>query len=199
MAEAEEFIDLTQLCYSACPQNIEIKNTEVVAVVPLVSISDLNSDNDDTRQKAEDLLNIYMEDTHAIMDDTEELDEQIAYELSGITAEDTNDGGDNFEPILIGRSPIAAAAAAAAHVAPDAANIRYTSLITFVNLFKLPDNLKELLRNMTRLNKELQRICRGQALVYNNILFFNPDTPVDIRECIQCIISSGCRSRIYSI
>jgi hypothetical protein len=170
MANAGVFIDLNQLCSTACQQIVEIKNTEVVAVVPLVSILDLTGANGARRQvDAEEYLNIYMEDTHAIMDDTEELDEQIAYELSGITAEDTNDGGDNFEPVLKGRSPIANAAP---H--PAAANTRYTSLITFVNLLRSPEIAQRLLYNMTILNAELQRICLDQAFVYNNILFFNP-------------------------
>ena len=178
MAAGEEPIDLNQLCSAACQLNpVKIQNTEIVAAIPLFSISAFLSIDPDEQGEADGLLNVHMEETDAIMDDTEELDEQIAYELSGITAGDTNDGGDNFEPVLIGRSPIASDTAAVA-----ATNTRYTSLITFVNLLKSQETAQRLLDSMTRLNAELQRICLDQAYVYNNILFFNPAAADPIKD-----------------
>ena len=157
-------VDLTDfrlLCTTACQQNpVEIKNTEVVASIILDNIN-LMAGNQEERNAADVILNAHMENFQDVMDEQEELDERIAFGMS-VTPKDTNDGGSDYEPVLSGRSPTAAAAAAAAAT-------EYTNLISFVNNLKSSNIAGQLISNMVILNRELVRICRGHAYVYNNI------------------------------
>jgi len=178
-------VDLTEfrlLCNAACQRyNIEFKNTEVVASILLDTIN-LIDGTAEQRAQAHAILNAHMENFQDIMDEQEELDERIAFGMS-VPHKDTNDGNDNYEPVLSGRSPLVTDAVAAhvphANVAA-AATIQYNNLISFVTYLNgLTD---QLIRNMVILNEELARICEGHAYVYNNILFFNPRTDVNIRD-----------------
>ena len=177
MAQAGVGHDLTDfdvLCSAACQQNpVEITNTEVVASILLDNVRLMGG----TRAQSEyahAILNAHMENFQDVMDEQEELDERIAFGMS-VTPKDTNDGGSDYEPVLSGRSPTAAAAAAPAAT-------EYTNLISFVNNLKSPDIAGQLISNMVILNYELIRICQGHAYVYNNILFFTPTAPVTIRD-----------------
>ena len=179
-------VDLTDfrlLCTTACQQNpVEIKNTEVVASIILDNIN-LMAGNQEERNAADVILNAHMENFQDVMDEQEELDERIAFGMC-VTPLDTNDEGNNYEPILTGKAPfvIAAAAAAAARpaVVTATAATQYTNLIGFVNYLNVITD--ELILNMNILNDELGRICHGHAYVYNNILFFKGDTDVRIKD-----------------
>ena len=183
-AVAGDLTDFRLLCSVACRQNpVEIKNTEVVASILLDNMLLMAGDREHW-EAANVVLNAHMENFQDVMDEQEELDERIAFGMS-VTPEDTNDGGSDYDPILKGRSPFVIAAAAAAAtpaVVAAAAATQYTNLILFVNNLKSPNIAGQLIRNMNILNQELARICRGHAYVYNNILFFNPDTPDTIRD-----------------
>jgi len=117
-----DLTDFDVLCSAACQQNpVEITNTEVVASTEVISSIILDNLRlmGGTREqwdKAHAILNAHMENFQDVMDEQEELDERIAFGMS-VTPKDTNDGGNDYEPVLSGGSPTAAAAAAAAAAA----------------------------------------------------------------------------------
>jgi len=120
-----DLTDFRLLCNAACQQNpVEFKNTEVVASILLDNINLMAGDTVQ-RAAAHAILNAHMENFQDVMDEQEELDERIAYGMS-VPHKDTNDGNDNYEPVLSGRSPLVtdavAARAAAAAVAAAAAD-----------------------------------------------------------------------------
>ena len=169
-----DLTDFRLLCNTACQQNpVEFKNTEVVASILL---DNLKLSTPAEQQEANTILNAHMENFQDIMDEQEELDERIAFGMS-VTHKDTNDGSGEHEPIIRPPRRTAAAAPLAA-----AATNQYNSLITFFNYLKSPHIVGELIRNMNILNNQLIRICSAHAYVYNNILFFNPDTAPEIRD-----------------
>ena len=123
MAEAGVGHDLTDfdvLCNAACQRyNIEFKNTEVLGSFLFNTMKYMKGEPQE-RDYAHATLNTHMEIAEEIFEDQEELDKIIANE-GRVTSEDTNDGNDNYEPVLTGRSPAAdAAAKAAAKAAADA-------------------------------------------------------------------------------
>ena len=171
-----DLTDFRLLCNAACRGGpVEFKNTEVVASILLDNLKLIGGTRDE-RQEANTILNAHMENFQDIMDEQEELDERTAFGMS-VTPVDTNDGSGEHEPIII----LPPRTAVAPPLAPAATN-QYNSLITFFNYLKSTNIVRELIRIMTLLNNELIRICSMHAYVYNNILFFNPDTAAEIRD-----------------
>jgi len=184
MAEAGPDVDLTDfrlLCNAACQRyNIEFKNTEVLGSVLLDTMKYMRGNRDDW-EAAHATLNAHIEIAEEIFDDEDELDKIIANE-GRVTSENTNDGNDNYEPVLTGRSPTAAraekkaaaaaaAAATATATAAATASNSYTTLLTFVNLLRT--SVGFLNNEMISMNQSLTTLCGRQAQVYNNILFFS--------------------------
>jgi len=173
MAGATPVPELRLLCEVACTLSpTKIENTEVIASLPLFALA--NSGN--YADAIGGLLNTHMEDYADIMDDEEELDERIAYEMSGISANDIDNDGDNFEPIITGLP------------SGSSLKIKFDYVLNFINAFN-PTNILSLNQCMDQLYSFLKKICNdvdgthtNMAYVYNNIIFFDPSTPAEIKD-----------------
>ena len=185
MAGATSVPELRLLCEAACTLSpIKIENTEVIASLPLFALA--NSGN--YPAAIHGLLNTHMEDYADIMDDEEELDERIAYEMSGISANDIDNDGDNFEPIITGL--------------PDGSSLKvnFDNVLLFINAFRSPTPpgppgppgpspnllLNEYMNILDSYLKVISNDVDGthlnMAYVYNNIIFFDPSTPAEIKD-----------------
>ena len=173
-----DLTDFDVLCSAACQiYNIQFRKPEVLGSFLFNTMKYMKGDPQE-REYAHATLNTHMEIAEEIFEDQEELDKIIANE-GRVTSEDTNDGNDNYEPVLSGRSPTAAAPAANPYTAAAPAANPYTTLLTFVTILRTNvDFLNDEMNSMTR---SLTNLCDVQAQVYNNMLFFSNGVN-DIRD-----------------